>query len=186
MEEDDEEDPIEITNTTVQEQIKAAEEKYIGERIRHISSLQVEFNLGYSNATFKAQTELLHFVHKLAVADKLVYVLLDDQEEAWTDDKNFPSNNKFMEEFHVRQDTSPNGYITMVMYVTIAHTLKWNKLKFADPAMHHLNNKRVYAHVNEFNKQKTSTPGAIGRVHPKLVNLRKLKDILEIGMKSAQ
>eukprot|EP00957_Ditylum_brightwellii_P037593 2843329-Ditylum_brightwellii.AAC.1 len=31
-----------------------------------------------------------------------------------------------------------------------------------------------------------STPGAIGRVHPKHVNLRKLKEILDIGMKSAQ
>eukprot|EP00957_Ditylum_brightwellii_P068346 5188490-Ditylum_brightwellii.AAC.1 len=52
--------------------------------------------------------------------------------------------------------------------------------------MNHLNNKRAYAYVDEFNKQKTSTPGAISRVHPKLINLKKLKDSLEIGMKSAQ
>eukprot|EP00957_Ditylum_brightwellii_P081708 6216027-Ditylum_brightwellii.AAC.1 len=114
MEEENEEDPIKITNTTVQEQIQAAGEKDIGERIQHTRSLRVEYNLGYTNATFKAQTELLHFVHKLAVADKLVYVLSDNQEEAWTDNKNFPSNKKFMEEFHVRQDISPNGYITMI------------------------------------------------------------------------
>eukprot|EP00957_Ditylum_brightwellii_P032517 2463954-Ditylum_brightwellii.AAC.1 len=91
-----------------------------------------------------------------------------------------------MEEFHIRQEISPNGYITMVLYVTIAHTLEWSKLKFADPVIHHLNNKRVFAYVNEFNKQKASIPSTIGCVHPKLVNLKKLKDTLEIGMKSAK
>eukprot|EP00957_Ditylum_brightwellii_P034773 2635442-Ditylum_brightwellii.AAC.1 len=52
--------------------------------------------------------------------------------------------------------------------------------------MHHLNIKRAYTYVDEFNKQKTSTPSAISRVHPTLVNLKKLKDSLEIGMKSAK
>eukprot|EP00957_Ditylum_brightwellii_P106727 8142390-Ditylum_brightwellii.AAC.1 len=108
MEEENDEDSIKITNTTVQEQIQAAGKKDISECTQHISSLRVEYNLGYTNALFKAQTELLHLVHKLAVADNFVYVLSDNQEEAWIDDKNFPSNAKFMGEFHVRQDTSSN------------------------------------------------------------------------------
>eukprot|EP00957_Ditylum_brightwellii_P163361 12438377-Ditylum_brightwellii.AAC.1 len=39
MEEENDEDPIEITNTTVQEQIQAAGEKDIGKHTQHISSL---------------------------------------------------------------------------------------------------------------------------------------------------
>eukprot|EP00957_Ditylum_brightwellii_P171700 13071391-Ditylum_brightwellii.AAC.1 len=73
--------PIKVTNKTVQEQIKTAGEKYIGKRTRYTSRLRVEFNLGFTNNTSKARNKLLHLVHKLAIANNSVYVKSNEGKE---------------------------------------------------------------------------------------------------------
>eukprot|EP00957_Ditylum_brightwellii_P150935 11493437-Ditylum_brightwellii.AAC.1 len=60
MEEENDEDVIETTEAITQEMIKAAGEKDIREKTRYTSKLRIEFNLGYTNDTFKARKELLH------------------------------------------------------------------------------------------------------------------------------
>eukprot|EP00957_Ditylum_brightwellii_P094717 7212929-Ditylum_brightwellii.AAC.1 len=57
----------------------------------------------------------------MSVVDKSIYVKSHNNEETWTDDKNFPSNEKCMEAFKICQDTSNTGHVTMVMYLSLVH-----------------------------------------------------------------
>eukprot|EP00957_Ditylum_brightwellii_P058343 4423681-Ditylum_brightwellii.AAC.1 len=71
------------------------------------------------------------------------------------------------------------------MYMTVAHMLPWEMLKYSETVMQHLSKQSVYAYVDEFNMKKTSSPGFIGKIYPKLINLKSLKSTLEEGMSKA-
>eukprot|EP00957_Ditylum_brightwellii_P156185 11887902-Ditylum_brightwellii.AAC.1 len=96
---EEKEQPSQGANETVQEQIKAAKETDIGERTRYTSRLRVEFNLGLTNKTFKTRNKLLHLVHKLAIANNSVCIKSNKGKDIWMDDKKFPSEEAFKEEF---------------------------------------------------------------------------------------
>eukprot|EP00957_Ditylum_brightwellii_P150575 11465767-Ditylum_brightwellii.AAC.1 len=74
----------------------------------------------------------------------------------------------------------------MAMFVAVAHTQPWETLKYCETVMYHLNKQSVYAYVENFNMEKANSPGNIGQIHPKLINLRALKVALEVGMRSAK
>eukprot|EP00957_Ditylum_brightwellii_P156186 11887902-Ditylum_brightwellii.AAC.2 len=74
----------------------------------------------------------------------------------------------------------------MVMFITVAHILPWDTLKYSKKGLQHLNKQSVSAYVDEFNMEKTSSPGFVQQIHPKLINLKSLKVALEVGMRSAK
>eukprot|EP00957_Ditylum_brightwellii_P103218 7867031-Ditylum_brightwellii.AAC.1 len=59
-------------------------------------------------------------------------------EEVWNDVSTFPSGEKFNKEFKIRQETTEEGYVTMIMYAKIIHQKAWKEIKDSEAVMSYL------------------------------------------------
>eukprot|EP00957_Ditylum_brightwellii_P069494 5277182-Ditylum_brightwellii.AAC.1 len=80
----------------------------------------------------------------MAVVDKASYVKSHNNEETWTDNKTFPSNEKFTEAFKMHQDMSNMGQVTMVMYLSLVHQTVWKDVKFLGTVLNHAKKNNIY------------------------------------------
>eukprot|EP00957_Ditylum_brightwellii_P040998 3103903-Ditylum_brightwellii.AAC.1 len=71
-----------------------------------------------------------------------------------------------MEKFKLRYETTASGYITMVMYMTITHTVGWRALKMHYAVIHQLQKQDCYMYIDQFDIVKVGMPRFLTKIYP--------------------
>eukprot|EP00957_Ditylum_brightwellii_P088486 6738983-Ditylum_brightwellii.AAC.1 len=133
-----------------------------------------------------ARRELLSLLQKMVVVDETIYVQSHDKEETWTDDKTFPSNEKFTEALEMRQDTANTEKVTMAMCLSPVYQKTWKDIKFSETVLNHVKKTNVYIFVDEFKTKKVGSPGFITIIHLRLANLKQVKETIVEGLERVE
>eukprot|EP00957_Ditylum_brightwellii_P107710 8217508-Ditylum_brightwellii.AAC.1 len=186
MDEEDDNNPIPVVTKTTQEKIKEAGINAVGEKEVTLTTIRIEFNVGHPKAAFHMRKALLDLLHRFSLADPNAYIKDRDTEMIWADKHSFPASKEFKEKFVLRQDVSEAGYVKMFMHMTMVHFLLFWTLKRHARVCLYLNQKNIWIHQDHFSTAVVCTPGFIGNLHPKLINLQKLYQGLEEGTRNAK
>eukprot|EP00957_Ditylum_brightwellii_P111452 8500836-Ditylum_brightwellii.AAC.1 len=181
MDEEEEKDII-GPETQAADQIGMTGEKDIGEKVLQESKLCIEFNLGKEAENFKGREQMLRLSNHLALVNTTVYTKLFLDGTEWMNDKVFPAGGQFMKETGIRQQTNGRGYVTMIAYIMVVYTKKWNHLKYLEVVMNHIKKYNIWMYINEFDTKKVGSPGFITELRHQLTNLDALKFEMERNM----
>eukprot|EP00957_Ditylum_brightwellii_P019478 1469522-Ditylum_brightwellii.AAC.1 len=123
--------------------------------------------------------KLLKLLNCIAIADPTVNAKSYFDGTEWMNDKLFPTGDAFMKESSICQQTSTQGYTTMVAYFQIVREKQWFQIKTLTVVMNHLKKYNTWVYMDEFEMRRVRSPGFLTELHPKLTNLAALTFGLE-------
>ena len=99
--------------------------------------------------------------------DSSLAILTDDA--AWFTEKDFPVDDKFMQDFKVAQKNPRRSTQSAIMFVTFSSTATINSIKYHPNVWSKLNESNIFMYPDKFDRQDTACPGYLINIHPNLV-----------------
>ena len=113
--------------------------------------------------------------------DSSLAILTDDA--AWFTEKDFPVDDKFMQDFKVAYKNPRRSTQAAIMFVTFSSTATINSIKYHPNVWSKLNESNIFMYPDKFDRQNTACPGYLINIHPNLVwketLISEIKRILE-------
>ena len=141
----------------------------IEERETLVTPLKVEFNLINTMEEFNIILAVGTLFNNLHLVDETLKVYNNDRTElVWDDGKILSEDEKFVQQFRMREQTFRNGNKKVTLHCTLETLHNINRIKFMEPVKSYITEHNIWLKPDYYSTKLVSSPGFFTMVHHKL------------------
>jgi hypothetical protein len=162
-------------------------DKMIETKHNFLTTTKLEFNLATGITQFSVRQATTQVLLKMQSIDTTLKVKSTNDDKKWTDINTLPSDpTLFSKHFNVREENPPRGAKQIVIHFILQTFKKFGDIKYDLGIFNYLKQERIYLKVDKFEMRKIATLGFLIDIHPHLINLTYLQEIMTEKMETTR